>query len=179
MKTAYIFRGSPASGKGTITSMFVKSLKGKVALLELDTFRWAFHLHTREVKDVTDEEHRFAYENFLLLLKRYCQNGTYTIVIEGLFSWDTPSPHGTMTDIIDILKKHGFPYYPIVLTGDKETLWKRNAERDYIVPRHEFDELYQNVMQKIGPEEIQIDVSDKTAQKTLEEITLKINASSR
>lgn len=169
-KKAYIFRGAPASGKGTITKLFMQNLPGKVALLELDTFRWEFHSHIRKIQDITDEEHRFAYENFLLMLERYCQNGQYTLVIEGLFSWDTDSPHGNMQDILKILHTYKFTCFPFVLSAGEESLWKRNEEREYVVPRKEFDALYHNVMHKIGEEERVIDVTNHTPEETLKAI---------
>ena len=36
---AYVFKGAPASGKGTITKKFIKLIAGRVSLLELDNFR--------------------------------------------------------------------------------------------------------------------------------------------
>lgn len=166
-KTAYIFRGPPASGKGTLTKLFMQHLKGKVALLELDTFRWEFHSHVRAISDVTNDEHQFAYENFLLILERYCKKGDYTIVIEGLFSWNTPSPHGNMQDILKILKKYGFTYESFVLSADRDTLWERNSKRDYVVPHEEFDELYDTVMQATGDEEQLIDVTAQSPEETV------------
>ena len=68
-KTIYIFRGSPASGKGTITNEFIKQIPGKVALLELDKFRWGFHLKNRKIVDITEDEHQLAYKNFYQSLK--------------------------------------------------------------------------------------------------------------
>jgi len=100
MRKIFIFRGSPSSGKGTITEAFMKKLGGRLAYIELDKFRWGFHLRNRTVPDIADDEHQLAYENYLAVLENYLKNGTYTIVTEGLFSWDTPGPHGNMQDIL-------------------------------------------------------------------------------
>ena len=79
-----------------------------------------------------------------------------------------------MTDIIRILKKQGFSFFPILLYGEKELLWQRNAQRTYVVPRQEFEELYDNVMQKVGPEELRIKVTDGTPEQTLSQIILAL-----
>lgn len=159
---AYVFRGSSASGKGTIVKEFVKELPGKVAVLELDTFRWGFHLWNRTVADVTPEEHAFAYQHFLSSLELYCKNGNYTLVVEGLFSWDTPGPHGDMQDIIAIFKKYNVDHRLFLLYGDYEVLEERNAKRDYVVPQPEFKELYEYVMQKTSDEETHINVGEQS-----------------
>ncbi len=91
-KKIYIFRGSPASGKGTITEEFIKQLDGKIAFLELDNFRWGFHLKNRVVADIGQKEHLLAYKNFLSVLEYYLSDGSYTLVIEGLFSWRVAGP---------------------------------------------------------------------------------------
>ena len=157
---AYIFRGAPASGKGTITKEFIKMISGKVVLLELDNFRWGFHLYNREVKDVCKEEHAFAYQNFLLMLESYCKNGQYNLVVEGLFSWDKKGVHGNMNDIITILKRHGFEYKAFYLRANKNVLWKRNTKRKYVVPAFEFEDLCNYVGKEVPGKEIDIDVEN-------------------
>lgn len=47
---------------------------------------------------------------------------------------------------------------------------KRNAKRYYQVPKEEFDKLYQHVSQKIGDEEILIDVENKNIKECIEEL---------
>lgn len=63
-KTAYVLRGSPASGKTTVTELLVQRIPGRVATVELDTFRWNFHLRPRAVSEVAEDEHRLANVNF-------------------------------------------------------------------------------------------------------------------
>ena len=167
-KKLFIFRGSPASGKGTITAAFVKLLPGKVALLELDKFRWGFHLTNRTIGDIAPEEHELSYINFLSVLENYLKNGNYTIVVEGLFSWSTPGPHGNMEDILNLCVKHSYQPVPILLYGDIETLWQRNLERKYSVLQEEFNELYYYVMNETSTDEIQIDVGANEVSKTIE-----------
>ena len=90
------------------------------------------------------------------------QDGDYTIVVEGLFSWDTPSAHGNMQDIVHILKKYEFDYTLFLLSGDYETLWTRNTKRDHVVPESEFRSLYDHVMQKTSDDEVHLDVCKLT-----------------
>lgn len=167
-KIAYIFRGSPASGKGTLTKEFMKKIPGKVAFLELDNFRWGFHWINREVHEVTEKEHLLAYHNFLALLENYCRDGSYAIVIEGPFAWDTDSPHGNMQDILSLLEHYSFRTRLFYLKADYEILWKRNKKRDYVVPEKEFKKLYNLASQKIGESETVVDVGQNSVDKTLE-----------
>ena len=158
MKHIYIFRGAPASGKGTIPKAFMRKLTGRIAYIELDTFRWGFHLVNRAIPDITPEEHQLAYENYLAVLENYLKNGSYTIVTEGLFSWDKAGPHGNMQDILTLSERYGYKAHPILLHSDKEVLWERNLQRPYAVPEAEFNELYDWVMQQRPEEETAVDV---------------------
>ena len=167
----YIFRGSPASGKGTLVPEFCKLLDSPVALIEQDTFRWGFHLIGRNVPDVQDEEHMFAHKNTLMLYEQYAKNDQYTVVIEGLFTWDNAaSSQGAAAELMAIAKKYDRPYKSIVLTADKEELLRRNATRPYSVPNDEFETLYKNIYQKIDASEIVIDSSGKDTQQTLQDL---------
>ena len=167
-KKIFIFRGSPASGKGTVTKEFIKELPGKITFLELDNFRWGFHLKNRNVSDISHEEHELAYVNFLAILENYLRNGNYTIVVEGLFSWSTPGPHGNMQDLLKLCTKHNYQSIPILLYADKKILWRRNQKRDYVVPKDEFDELYNYVMYEISDDELRIDVGANDISDTIE-----------
>jgi len=168
MKKIFIFRGSPASGKGTVTKEFLKLIPDKVAFLELDKFRWGFHLVNRQVSDVSVEEHQLAYDNYLSVLENYIKNGEYTIVTEGLFSWSTASPHGNMQDLISLCEKYDCSYQCILLSADREILWRRNLDREYSVPEDEFEELYSHVMQEVSDSEFIIDVGDNSVVESVE-----------
>src|SRR5690348_3823909 len=99
----YIFRGAPGSGKDTLVPKFCEFLPKPVALLAHDTFRWSFHLVTREVPEVTDEEHVFAFRNAVVLYEQYLKNGRYNIVLEGLFTWDdASSSQGSVKELIEL-----------------------------------------------------------------------------
>ena len=170
MSNVYVFRGSPSSGKGTITEAFIKELRGKVAYIELDKFRWGFHLLNRSIPEISEDEHHLAYKNYLSVLENYLKNGAYTIVTEGLFSWDTDGPHGNTQDIIKLCQKHNRTYFPILLFADKEILWERNGQREYSVPKEEFDGLYDFVMQKCSDDETAIDVGAMSVDESVQKI---------
>src|SRR5687768_9113190 len=124
----YIFRGAPASGKGTLLPRFCESLPKPIALIEQDKFRWGFHLIARNVPDVSDAEHIFAHQNTLLIFEQYLKNGSYTIVIEGLFTWnDASSSQGSAKQFMELAKKYGCPCQNFVLQADKAELIRRNA----------------------------------------------------
>lgn len=168
MKKVFIFRGSPASGKSTITKEFLKFIPGKVAFLELDTFRWGFHLINRKISEITPEDHKVAYQNYLSVLENYLRDGSYTIVTEGLFSWGTPSPHGNIQDILSLCEKYDRPYQSIVFAADREILWIRNLEREYSVPEGEFNELYNHVMREVSDSELTLDVGNNSITDSIE-----------
>lgn len=173
VKQAYIFRGAPAVGKDTVVPKFAEKLGGKVALMGHDTFRWHFHLIGRKIEDITDEEHRFAFHNLLLMLEEYCKQDDYTIVIEGLFTWDDhESPNGNVQDILDILNRYNYECKCIVLKADKSVLAERNSAREYTVPDEEFDTLYNSIYNTIDPSEIVIDSTNQTPEQTLESMHL-------
>lgn len=157
-KKIFMFRGAPASGKGTITKEFIKILPDKVAFLELDMFRWGFHLNNRTIPEITTEEHELAYANFLSVLENYLRTSSYTMVVEGLFSWSKPGPHGNMQDLLGLSDKYNCSSVPVLLYADKSILWQRNQDRDYSVPKDEFDELYSYVMEESSSDELQINV---------------------
>ena len=164
----YIFRGAPASGKGTIVPEFARLLQKPVALIEQDKLRWGIHLIGRSVGDIGPDEHRFAYENTLLLYERYLETGKYTIVIEGLFTWDDrDASEGSVKELLDLAKKHGFDTTSIVLTADKEELIRRNGARTHVVPAEEFEALYNGVYQKQDTSEIIIDSTNKSLEETI------------
>jgi len=171
MKDIYIFRGSPASGKGTITEAFLKEIDGKTAFLELDTFRWGFHLINRIVPDVTEDEHELAYKNYLTVLENYLSSGSYTIVTEGLFSWSSESPHGCIQDVLQLCKRYDYNAHPILLYAEYETLWQRNLSRDYSVPEEEFKSLYEHVMTERSDEELSINVGKNSIEQTVSELS--------
>jgi predicted kinase len=170
MKKIFIFRGPPASGKGTITSEFIKIVPNKVAYIELDKFRWGFHLYNRKVPDISEEEHYLAYKNYLSVLQNYLENGSYTIVTEGLFSWDKNGAHGNMQDIINLCKKFNYQYYPILLHAEYDVLWQRNKERKYSVPEEEFKMLYDYVVGKQSDDEIKINVGKSSIEESIDQL---------
>lgn len=170
MKKIYIFRGAPASGKGTITEAFMQKLPGKVAFLELDKFRWGFHRVNRSVFEVTEEEHALAYKNYLAMLENYLADGNYTIVTEGLFSSNTPSPHGNLEDVMSLVAKYDYEPVPILLYAPYDVLWDRNQKREYSVPEEEFKQLYDHVMQAESLEEHKIDVAQTSVDEAVAQL---------
>jgi len=168
MKTVYIFRGAPASGKGTLVPAFTKLLPRPAALIEQDAFRWGFHLIGRKVSEVEDSEHTFAYHNMLCIYEEYLKNGAYTITLEGLFSWDDMSTsQGCAKQLIELAHRYGFETKSIVLRANKDELLARNEAREYSVPRDEFDMLYDNIYKTIGDDEVVVDSTGLTADEAL------------
>jgi len=172
----YIFRGAPASGKGTIVPKFAKLLPKPVVLIEQDKLRWGFHLIGRNISDVTPEEHRMAYENTVLLYERYLKSGKYTVVLEGLFTWsDKNSNEGNAKELLELAAKNGFEAISIVLTAEKQQLLERNNNREHSVPPGEFEELYHGVYDEIDEKEIVIDSTMKSINETLAELKNRLS----
>jgi predicted kinase len=166
--TVYIFRGAPATGKGTDLPEFCKLFPGPVALISQDTLRWGFHLIGRDVSDITDDEHVFANKNTELLYEQYLKDGRYSIVIEGLYTWaDEASSQGSAKELRDLALQYGFDAKGIVLKADKDELLARNSARKYAVPLDEFNMLYDNIYSTVDDSETIIDSTGQTAQETL------------
>ncbi|HET9850085.1 MAG TPA: AAA family ATPase [Candidatus Saccharimonadales bacterium] len=171
----YIFRGAPASGKGTVVPPFARQLPKPITLIEQDKLRWGLHLIGRNIEDVTEEEHYFAFRNTLLLYEEYLKVRKYNIVLEGLFTWDdVVASQGNCKDLIGLAGLYNVPWKSIVLIAEKEELLRRNAARPYATPPEEFETLYNNIYSKIDPQEIVIDSSGKTPEQTLAELTQKL-----
>jgi predicted kinase len=175
MKSVYIFRGAPASGKGTVIPEFAKLLQKPIALIEQDIFRWRFHLIGRGISDVKSDEHLFAYKNMVLIYEEYLKNGNYAIILEGLFTWDDEtSSQGCAKNLLELANKYGYDTKSIVFAADKSVLIKRNSEREYSVPSEEFNELYNNIYKSIGPDEIVIDSTNQTVDETLQALKILV-----
>ncbi|MCA9385390.1 zeta toxin family protein [Candidatus Dojkabacteria bacterium] len=169
-KNIFILRGAPASGKGTISQQLLDTVNGKAAYIELDMFRWGIHLQNRQVEDVSVVEHLLAYKNYLSVLENYLENGSYTIVTEGTFSWSKDGEHGVAKNIIELSNNYDYNVCSVLLYADFEILWKRNLERDYSVPENEFRDLYEYVMSEESEDDIKINVGELSPHQTVEKI---------
>lgn len=179
-RKVYVFRGAPASGKGTLVPRFCETLPKPVALIEQDKFRWGLHLIGRGVPEITDEEHQLAHRNAVLIYEQYLRVGRYAIVFEGLLTYDNPeSSQGSVGELADLASKYGFAFQSVVLKADKSELLKRNAQRQYSVPLEEFEQLYNNVYSKIGPDELVIDTTGLSEQESIDKLVEGIEFSNR
>ncbi len=137
-------------------------------------FRWGIHLVGRRYIDVSDDEKRFAYVNMKHVYERYLENREYTIVVEGLFTWnDRISCQGSALELVNLAVDYGFTCRSIVLQATKSVLESRNASRTYAVPAEEFNELYNNVYREVGPDETVIDSTNQKVNETLHELALR------
>jgi predicted kinase len=92
----------------------------------------------------------------------------YTVVIEGLYTWDDEaSSQGSAKRLAELARQYGFEVKSIVLKAGKEKLLARNAAREYSVPLDEFNMLYSNVYDVINDSEIVIDSTDQTPEETV------------
>ena len=148
--------------------LFCKLLPPPVTCISQDVLRWDFHLIGRTVAEVSDDEHIFANQNTKLLYEQYLKQGGYTIVVEGLFTWDdAESSQGSAKEFADLAERYGYTVKCIVLKAAKEELLARNAARTYSVPADEFETLYANIYKTIAPKEIVIDSTGQTPKQTV------------
>ena len=170
-KRVVIVRGGPASGKGTLATKLAELLPKPVALLEQDQFRWGFHKIGRDIAEVSSDEHRFAHQNLLKLFEEYLNNGSYQIILEGLFTWnDSSSPQGSIQQIVELANRYDYEVRCILLKASKEELIQRNSQREYSVPPAEFDELFNAVYKTVGESEVVVDTSHKSIDESLEDL---------
>jgi predicted kinase len=176
-KDVYVFRGAPASGKGTVVPQFCESLSKPVALIQQDKFRWGIHTFGREIADISDEEHTLAYRVAVAAYEEYLRKGMHTVVVEGLFTYDDKeSSQGNAHVLHTLAEQYGYRFTSIVLHAAKEKLLDRNKNREYSVPLDEFEQLYSGVYGKIGEEEIVVDSTRLTAQETVTEVLDRVTS---
>jgi predicted kinase len=172
----YIFRGSPLSGKSTIAPLFSGLLPKPVACIRHDMLRWDVHKMDRHFTEVSSEEHRFAFENLVMLFEQYLKQNKYNIVIEGLFTWDDhTSDQGNVSSLIALAKRYKTDCTSIVLKADKDKLLARNKERAQQVPMDEFNTLYNNIYKTIDPSEIIVDTTTDNSMDTLLHLKAKLH----
>lgn len=177
-KQAFIFRGAPASGKGTLVPEFCKTVESPVALIEQDNFRWGIHLFGRDIADITDAEHQLAYRATVATYEQYLKSGLHTVVVEGLFTWNnTESSQGNAKELIDLAEQYGYEATSIVLKAAKNELLKRNAEREYSVPIEEFEALYDGVYSTVDQSEVVIDSTGLDLPQTLQALASELSQS--
>ncbi len=150
---------------------FCELLPQPVSLIEQDKFRWGLHLIGRNVPDVSGEEHALAHRNMVLIYEQYLKDGRYTIVLEGLFTWDNAaSSQGNVRELIELAKNYGYSVKSVVLRADRTELLRRNAQRQYSVPQDEFTALYSNIYGTIDSNELVIDSTGQEVSKTLHKL---------
>lgn len=177
-KIVYIFRGSPASGKTSLTKQLAKMLPKPVALLEQDYFRWGIHNFIKPKSKILHSEHKIADNNFMTILKEYLKNEAHTIIIDGPFTWDTEElGYVNSKKINKVANDYGYKCINILLRADKNILVKRNAKRKYSVPKKVFDEMYQIVYKKIDNKELVIDSTKLSKKETLDTLINKLKLS--
>lgn len=165
----YVFRGAPASGKGTVVPLFCAEMLQPVTLIEHDAFRWGPHTAGRPVADVSEEEHAESFRAMVAAYAGQVRQGEGVLVIEGLFTYDDEvSSQGNARELRRIAEDSGCAYTGIVLYAAKQVLLARNAARPYCVPADEFDRLYDGVYSRIGADEIVIDSTLLSESETLQ-----------
>ena len=174
-KTVYIFRGAPASGKTTLTRLLARRLPKPVATLEQDYFRWGIHNFSKPKSKVLHKEHLLADRNLIKIFREYLKDGSYTIIIDGPFTWDTDElGYINSRKLINVAKAYGYKCINIVLKADRKELIKRNNARKYTVPIKIFNEMYDVLYKKIDKSEIIFDTTDKTKTQSINMIMNKL-----
>jgi predicted kinase len=170
-KNVYAFRGSPASGKTTISALFCETLPRPMTFLRHDLFRWELHTHGRTVPEVSEADHALAFEVLVGAYQTYLRRGRHPIVAEGVFTYDDPaSSQGNVEELRVLAEEYGYTFTSIVLSAAKDVILTRNAARSYSVPRDEFELLYGGVYGTVGSNEAVVDSTTLTVPQTLDQV---------
>jgi len=163
-----IIRGSPASGKSSLARNLAKKLKGKIALLIADEFRWIMTAHENRNK----KDYDISFDNFLYALKNYLKSG-YTVIVEDSWIRKHNDKSTNIKKVISLGKKYKTKITQILLKGSWKTVKHINTLRPMVIPQKELKESYETVYSKKIKDEIVINIDNKKPNQILKE-TLKI-----
>lgn len=160
-----IIRGSPASGKSTLARSLTRKLKGKIALLIVDEFRWIMTAH--ENRD--EKDYLISFNNFLYALENYLKSG-YITIIEDCWIKKHKDKTTDIKKVLDLGRKYNSEIYQILLKGSWNTVRHINTLRPMVIPQKELKELYERVYSKKIKEEIVIEINAKKPAQILKEV---------
>lgn len=160
-----IIRGSPASGKSTIARKLIKKLKGKIALLIVDEFRWVMTAHENR----NEKDYNISFENYLFVLENYLKAG-YTVVTEDAWVKKHKDKATDVNKVINLGKKYKAEVYQFLLKGSWEAIKHINTLRPMILPLKELKELFNKVYSQKRKDEITINIDNKKPSQILEEL---------
>lgn len=160
-----LIRGAPASGKTILAKELVKKLKGKIALLILDEFKWIMTAH----EDRDSKDYNVSFKNYLYALENYLKLG-YTIVTEDCWVKKHKDKSTNINKVVNLGKKYDAKIHQILLKGSFETIKHINTLRPMIIPQKELKELYDGVYSLDRREEVVINVDEKKPSQILKEI---------
>ena len=163
-----IIRGSPASGKSTLTRNLAKNINGKIALLIVDEFRWVMTAH--ENRD--EKDYAISFDNFLYALENYLKLG-YTIIVEDTWIRKHKDNATSIKKVVDLGKEYNAEIHQILLKGSWSTVKHINTLRPMVIPQKELKDLYEQVYSKNIKDEVVIDIDNKKPNQILKE-TIKI-----
>lgn len=165
-----IIRASPASGKTILARGLARKLKGKIALLVVDEFRWIMTAH----KDRDEKDYSISFKNYLYALENYLKLG-YSVITEDTWLRKHKDKATDITKVIKLGKKYKAEIHQYLLLGDFETIKHINTLRPMVIPLKELKELYSKVYSQRRKEEIIINIDNKKPAHILNEVlrTLK------
>ena len=161
-------RGSPASGKSTLARNLTKKIKGKVALLIVDEFRWVMTAH----EDRDKKDYMVSFDNYLYALENYLKLG-YTVITEDAWVRKHEDNATSIKKVEELGKKYSAEIHQILLKGSWNTVKHINTLRPMVIPQKELKELYNKVYSENIKTEVVIYIDEKKPNQILKE-TLKI-----
>jgi len=162
--TLILIRGSPASGKSTLARNLAEKIKGKVALLTIDEFRWIMTAH--EDRDTND--YFIAFNNFLYALENYLKSD-YTIIVEDAWIRKHKDKATSIKRVCDLGEKYKSELHQILLKGSWRTIKHINTLRSMVIPQKELKEIFEEVYSKNIGSEVVICIDNKKPNQVLKE----------
>jgi len=162
--TLITIRGSPASGKSTLARNLTRRIKGKVALLIVDEFRWVMTAH----EDRDKKDYQISFDNFLYALENYLRQG-YTVIAEDAWVRKHNDNATSIMKVVELGRKYDAEIHQILLKGSWSTIKHINTMRPEVIPQKELKELYHIVYSMNIKTELVIDINDKKPNQILKQ----------
>ena len=165
-----LIRGSPATGKTTLSKNLAKQINGKVSVLSLDEFKWIMTAHVPRDKN----DFQIAFDNYLFCLDNYLKKG-YTVICEDAWVQKLEDKSTDINSVLELAKKYDVKINQILLKGSFDTVKHINTLRPMVIPEDELKEMYDKVYSINMVDEKIIEIEGKNPNEILNEVLLNLD----